>query len=375
MHAMLIRNVRIISVVLLLASLAAYAVSSKLQNIISAPILSLAESARRIGKGHFDHRVEVHSKDELGYLAQSFNNMAEDLQTTTTSIDNLNHEITERKKAEQELRETSQYLENLFNCANAPIIVWDPQFKITRFNHAFEALTGRIAHDVIGKSIKILFPTDEVESSMEFIREALEGKRLETVEINILHLDGAVRTVLWNSATLFELDGKTPVATIAQGQDITERKRMEEALRNSEGRFRAIFDNANDGILLADEATKKFYAGNNKICQMLGYSLEEIKNLGVTDIHPKEDLPYVIGQFEGQARGEIVLAKDIPVKRKDGSILFADVNSSLVTVAGRKYLLGVFRDITEQERRDGSERKRATFKYCIEFYLNRCRNC
>jgi len=112
MYAMLIRNIRIISVVLLLASLTAYAVSSKLQNIISAPILSLAESATRIGKGHFDHRVEVHSKDELGYLAQSFNNMAEDLQTTTTSIDNLNREILQRNQAEQKQAELLKKVES-----------------------------------------------------------------------------------------------------------------------------------------------------------------------------------------------------------------------------------------------------------------------
>jgi PAS domain S-box-containing protein len=259
-------------------------------------------------------------------------------------------DITEHKKVELELRETSQYLENLFNYANAPIIVWDPQFKITRFNHAFEALTGRSAHDVIGKSINILFPTDKVDSSMEFIREAIEGKRLETVEIDILNLDGVVRTILWNSATLFDLDGKTPVATIAQGQDITERKKAEEALRDSEESFRAIFDNANDGIILADAATKKFYTGNDKICQMLGYSLEEIKNLGVTDIHPKEELPYAIGQFERVLRREIAVATDLPVKRKDSSVFYADVNTSLVTLAGGTYLLGLFRDITERKQ-------------------------
>jgi PAS domain S-box-containing protein len=149
-------------------------------------------------------------------------------------------DMTEHKRAEEALRETSQYLENLFNYANAPIIVWDPQFKITRFNHAFEALTGRSAHDVIGKSIKILFPTDKVESSMEFIRETLEGKRWETIEINILHLDGAVRTVLWNSATLFDLDEKTPVATIAQGQDITERKQAEQKLLEDRAQLKSL---------------------------------------------------------------------------------------------------------------------------------------
>jgi PAS domain S-box-containing protein len=130
----------------------------------------------------------------------------------------------------------------------------------------------------------------------------------------------------------------------------TERKQAEEALKSSEEKFRVIFDHANDGMILADEETKKFYIGNNTICQMLGYSPEEIKKLGVADIHPKEDLPYVIEQFEKQVRREIAVAKDLPVKRKDGSIFYADVNTSLVTLAGRKYLLGLFRDITERKQ-------------------------
>ena len=130
----------------------------------------------------------------------------------------------------------------------------------------------------------------------------------------------------------------------------SERKRAEEALRESEKRFRAIFDNVIDGILLADTENKKFYSGNKTICQMLGYSLEEIKNLGVVEIHPKEDLPYVIEQFEKQVKSEYTLAKDIPVKRKDGNVFYADINSSPITLGGKTYLMGVFRDSTERKR-------------------------
>jgi len=85
------------------------------------------------------------------------------------------------------------------------------------------------------------------------------------------------------------------------------------------------------------------------ICQMLGYSLEEIQNLGVVDIHPKEDLPYVIKQFEKQTEGESALAKDIPVKRKDGSVFYAEINSAWVTLSGKTYLMRIFRDITERK--------------------------
>lgn len=83
---------------------------------------------------------------------------------------------------------------------------------------------------------------------------------------------------------------------------------------------------------------------------MLGYSPEEIKNLGVADIHPKKDLPHVMEQFEKQARREIKIAKDLPVKRKDGSVFYVDVNTSLVTLDRRNYLMGIFRDTTDRRQ-------------------------
>lgn len=131
---------------------------------------------------------------------------------------------------------------------------------------------------------------------------------------------------------------------------ITERRQGEEARKESEQRFKAIFDNAVDGIVLADPENKKFYTCNKMFSQMLGYSLEEIKNLGIVDIHPEKDLPYVTQQFEKCALKEITLAEDIPVKRNDGSIFYADVNSALITVSSKSYMMGIFRDTTERKK-------------------------
>jgi PAS domain S-box-containing protein len=128
-------------------------------------------------------------------------------------------------------RETNEYLENLLNYANAPIIVWNTQYKITRFNKAFESLTGRIEKDVIGKSLEILFPPNSVDDSMELIKKTLKGERMEVVEINILNIDGSVRILQWNTANIMSLDGKIPIATIAQGNDITVRKQAEDEIR------------------------------------------------------------------------------------------------------------------------------------------------
>lgn len=140
-------------------------------------------------------------------------------------------DITERKKAESALKRTSEYLESLLNYANAPIIVWDPTFKIDRFNHAFERMTGYLAEEVHGKELSMLFPRHTRDESLVKITKTLSGTHWESVEIPIQKKDGDVRVALWNSANIYAEDGKTLIATIAQGLDITERIKAENALR------------------------------------------------------------------------------------------------------------------------------------------------
>lgn len=134
---------------------------------------------------------------------------------------------------ERELRRTRDFLDKLLNYSNAPIIVWDPSFAITRFNHAFELLTGLKAGDVVGEPLDILFPDDRRDEAMAHIRRAVAGERWEVVEIAIMRVDGKVRVVLWNSANIYTDDDTTLLATIAQGTDITERKQAEDEVRSS----------------------------------------------------------------------------------------------------------------------------------------------
>ncbi len=145
------------------------------------------------------------------------------------AVAGISADISERKRAEEALQNTSDYLESLINYANAPIIVWDPAHKITRFNHAFEHLTGYAADEVIGKRLDLLFPEESREESLCKIQRTLT-EHWESVEIPILGRDGWVRIALWNSANIYDKDGKTLLATIAQGQDITERKQIEKKL-------------------------------------------------------------------------------------------------------------------------------------------------
>jgi PAS domain S-box-containing protein len=126
-------------------------------------------------------------------------------------------DITERKQAEESLRETRDYLEKLIRYANAPIIVWSPESRVTQFNQAFEKLTGYQREEVIGRKLDMLLPEGTRDESLNQIELTLSGDYWDSVEIPIQRQDGETRLVLWNSANIYGPDAKTLVATMAQG--------------------------------------------------------------------------------------------------------------------------------------------------------------
>lgn len=136
--------------------------------------------------------------------------------------------LKEKDALVEKLREASEYLGNLFESANAPIIVWSPDLQITRFNRACQRLTGHSADEVVGQKLGTLFPAASREESVSKIVLASSGGDLESPEIPILRKDGTIRIAIWNSANIRSGDGTAVIATIAQGQDITERKRAEQ---------------------------------------------------------------------------------------------------------------------------------------------------
>lgn len=139
-----------------------------------------------------------------------------------------------RKRAEEELRNTDDHLRKLIQYASAPIIVWSPDFTITRFNKAFEQLSGYAWEAVIGGPLSVLFPPDQLARIMALIEQSRSGQQWESVEIPIRRKTGELRIVLWNSANIYAADMVTLTAVIAQGQDITERVQREQESRQNE---------------------------------------------------------------------------------------------------------------------------------------------
>ncbi len=140
-------------------------------------------------------------------------------------------DISAQKRVETQLKETSEYLENLIRYANAPIIVWAPDYRMTRFNRAFEHISGYTGIEVLGKPVTMLFPQESKAIALNQIKRTTGGEFWESVEIPIRQKNGTVRMVLWNSANIYIPGTDTIVATIAQGQDITERFYAERDLR------------------------------------------------------------------------------------------------------------------------------------------------
>jgi two-component system, cell cycle sensor histidine kinase and response regulator CckA len=131
---------------------------------------------------------------------------------------------------------------------------------------------------------------------------------------------------------------------------LTDRKQANEAFIESEKRYKAVFLGAAEGILIADIETGKFKYANPVICEMLGYTEEELKRMSVGDIYPKKALQEVISEFEAQARKEKKLSINLPCLRKDGTLIYVDIYTSPVRIDKKECNVGFFTDITERKK-------------------------
>ncbi len=259
------------------------------------------------------------------------------------------YEIAERKRTEEELRETRDYLENMINSANAAIIVWNPQFRIIRFNYASEHLTGYTAHEIVGKELKIIFPEASRDEVLSKIECTLKGEYWKSVEIPILRKNGDIRIVLWNSANIYADDGVTIIATIAQGIDVTDRKRAEKALRQSEERFRAIFETAQDSIFIKDH-TLRYIQVNSGMERLFG--LPRSKLIGKTDeeLFGKKTAIKIRETDSRVLKGEIIEEESAkPVKGI--TMIFHVIKVPMRDSSGKIIgLCGIARDVTDRKR-------------------------
>jgi PAS domain S-box-containing protein len=258
----------------------------------------------------------------------------------------------EKRRAEEALQRTEMEYRTL--AENSPDLIarFDRHLRHTYVNPA-AALAGRLsASEYIGKTIpESGVPEQVAEVWEERIRQVLKtGQMVDVVDtfptpdgIKYFHTrlvpelapDGSVRSVL------------------SVARDITDRKQAEEALQESEERYRNVVERANDGMAILQDRIVKYV--NPRLAEEVGYATEELIGTPFDDyIHPN-DLHQVVDRYQRRMAGEDVMpVYEIAVRRKDGSKVHVEINAGIITYQGKPAELVIVRDLTERRRTEES---------------------
>ncbi len=177
---------------------------------------------------------------------------------------------------------------------------------------------------------------EELKQTKDGLSEEIEQREVVEVQLqrHVLELEQAKQAA---------------VTTMKDAQSAKKRaEQSERALRVNEQRYRALFEQSPDGILIADIQTRKFKYANPVVCTMLGYTESELKKMTVDDMHPKEAMDYIGSEYDAQAKGEKRFAESIPCLKKDGTRVYADINTVKMLVDGQMCEIGFFREVSEQ---------------------------
>ena len=194
---------------------------------MTRPIKQLVEGTKEIGRGNLDYRIKIKGLDELGNLADSFNNMAEDLKNTTASRDQLAKEIEERKQAEKALRESEERFRDISYSMADWIWETDKDGKYTFASESVKKILGYDSEEVIGKTPFELMPEDEakrIREAYEII--ASEKKPIIDLENWNLTKQGKRVRLLTNGVPILNKKGEL-CGYRGVDKDITEQKKLE----------------------------------------------------------------------------------------------------------------------------------------------------
>jgi diguanylate cyclase (GGDEF)-like protein/PAS domain S-box-containing protein len=284
-------------------------------------------------------------------------------------------DITERHRTEKELRESEERYRATVELAPDGIIMVDQKGMVTSCNAVFMKLTGYSKDDIVGKYFSKM-PTLRMRDIPQYIRvfrTLLRKKPVEPFEAEWRHKDGSQHWAEIHSSVIKR--GTKTIGFQAIVRDITDRKKAEELLRESEEKYRAAVERSADNIYLLDVESKKILETNAALQKLLGYSSEELTKLTVYDIvaHPRNDINEKIKKILRVKRSFIGERR---YRRKDGTIVDVEVSANYITLKGKKALYVVSRDITdrkyvEQALRESEEKyKTLTENINVGIYRN-----
>ena len=286
--------------------------------------------------------------------AQLINELAELRQKVT----NLETAETERKRAEEALRESEERFRRLSEATFEGIIIHE-EGKIIDANRSFATMFGYDVSEVIGRNA-LDFATPGLRDVA--LRHMRTGSS-ETYEGVAIRKDGSTFPVEVQAENILYEGRATRVTAI---RDITDRKQAEAALRESEARYRAVVDQSVDGIYLVDVRTRCILEANTAFAGMLDSTSEELIGRSIYDfiLADREDINKT---FQEILRAEGPFTHERQYRRKDGSRLDVWVSGNVISSGGRGVMFTMVRDLTDRKQAEEALRKtEAKFRTVIE---------
>ena len=275
--------------------------------------------------------------------------------------------VVARVQTEEALRASENRFRELAELL--PEIVWetDLQANLTFANRAAFEVFDYSQEDFENgvNCLDMIVPQDRAKARTNF-EEALKGELGALTEYTALRKDGSTFPVYLRSTAI--LDQGQPVGLRGLVIDVSERKRAETALRESEERFRILFEEAPDAIYLID-SEGDFVDGNRAAEEITGYKREDLigKNFATAGLMAPSDIPKALDRFAQHIAGHAVGPDEFALKRRDGSHVTLEIRTFPVKIGSERFALGIARDITERKRADealraSEERFRSLFE-------------
>jgi PAS domain S-box-containing protein len=273
----------------------------------------------------------------------------------------------ESQRARRELAEATETMKTLIDASPLAIVAVGPDRNIKTWSRAAERTFGWSATEVIGRPNPIV-PSDRIEEYRGLLKQAESSSGFTARDALRMKKDGSLINVSLSTGGLRDDKGNY-TGTMAVIADMTEQKQAEAALRESEQRFRAIFEQAAVGIVQASRDGKLLMV-NQKFSEILGYSQDELLGLTIRDVTSPENLDLTIRNIERLWAGDIKTSTIEKLYiRKDGSRVSASLTATVVrdNSGSPLYFIGAILDTSETKRaeealRESEERFRIIFE-------------
>jgi PAS domain S-box-containing protein len=259
-------------------------------------------------------------------------------------------DITERKRVEDEQRESEKKYRELYDFLPIPVYEMDLEANITSANRAiYETFRG--TEEVLKRGFKAwqLISPEDIDKSRNNIERLLKGEPVEDTEYTLMRLDGSVFPAIVISSVIYSND--KPVGLRGAIVDITERKQAEKKLRESEERYKALFDRSLDLVYIHD-FEGRFIDANAAALNRLDYRREEILSLNFASLLSEDQFPLAFKTL--QEIKETGIQKNLVefrLRHKDGSDVYVETQGSIIMSNGKPVAIqAIARDITERKR-------------------------